>query len=227
MKLDFQNQQIIQCTKCPRLIRYCKKIALEKRKQFLDDSYWGKPVPGFGDPKAKLLVVGLAPAAHGANRTGRMFTGDNSGVWLYRALHKAGFANQAEASSVQDGLKLKNAWVCSSVRCAPPENKPTLQEFKNCSGYLENEIKILLHRSQKKPVVILALGQLALRSVLKALEYPQVSKIKFSHGLEVKISNHVTLLVSYHPSQHNTFTGRLTGSMFDAVFNRAKKVLIS
>lgn len=201
------NEEIIQCRLCPRLVAWREQIAQEKRASFADWTYWGKAVPGFGDPGAKHLIVGLAPAAHGANRTGRMFTGDRSGDWLYRALHKAGVANQATSVSADDGLRLNNVWIAACCHCAPPDNKPTIEEISNCSRYL---VRSLLTHSWTS---ILALGSLAWGQVFKA--YGQ-SAPKFGHGSVGLTSTGVLVVGSYHPSQQNTFTGRLTEPMLDA-----------
>jgi len=216
------NQNIIGCTKCERLLAHCQKIAGEKRKSFLDWEYWGKPVPNFGDPRAELLIVGLAPAAHGANRTGRMFTGDRSGDWLYRALHKAGFASQPAAESISDGLELRNCAITATCHCAPPENKPTREEIEHCHVWLEQTVEQL-------PVkVFLALGQIGWKSVLdfKKRQGEQIGKRPaFSHGATFRFPGGHWLVGSYHPSQQNTFTGRLTEPMFDAVFELVKAKL--
>lgn len=217
------HQAIIECERCPRLRRHCEKIAREKRKQFQNDEYWGLPIPGFGDPKAKVLIVGLAPAAHGANRTGRMFTGDNSGVWLYRALHKAGFANRAESVWRDDGLKLKNIYITATAHCAPPENKPTPQEIENCSSYLDAELELF-----KGAKVYLVLGQIALRALWSHLPdevKPQKAIPKFAHGMKLQLNDGKWLVGSYHPSQQNTFTKRLTEPMFDSVFTLIRNLI--
>ncbi|MEX0818992.1 MAG: uracil-DNA glycosylase, partial [Pirellulaceae bacterium] len=219
---DGLNQQIIGCTKCPRLVQHCQKIAREKRRAFADWDYWGKPVPNLGDPRAKLLIVGLAPAAHGANRTGRMFTGDRSGDWLFRALHKSGFANQPVAASAGDGLKLVDCAITAVCHCAPPDNKPSTQELRLCHPFLEQTIDALPAR------VFLALGQLAWRATIaeaKRREWWGGRQPKFGHGAKVKLANDRWLLGSYHPSQQNTFTGRLTEPMFDRVFQEARRLI--
>ncbi|MBN20555.1 MAG: uracil-DNA glycosylase [Bdellovibrionaceae bacterium] len=219
-KIKNQNIKIPQCTLCPRLIEHCKNISEKKRKAFINEKYWGKPVPSFGDPKAKLFILGLAPAAHGANRTGRMFTGDRSGEWLYRALYKAGFSNQMESVHSTDSLKLKNAYITATAHCAPPQNKPTPEEIKNCLPYLENEIKWI-------PIkVYLVLGQIALNSLWKTLS-PNQKKPKFKHLGEHRLPDGRVILMSYHPSQQNTFTKRLTEPMFDEVFHRANQLIQS
>jgi len=212
------HQQITACEACPRLRRHCQAIAKEKRRAYLEQNYWGKPITGFGDPAARLWVVGLAPAAHGANRTGRIFTGDRSGDWLYRALHKAGFANQPHATGRDDGLELRDAYVTCVVKCAPPENKPLPAEIKRCSEFLRAELEAM-NRVQ----AFIALGQIALAGL-----WPLIGtgpKPKFSHGAKVDLPGGRTLLMSYHPSQQNTFTGRLTEPMFDSVFHKAHQVL--
>ncbi len=198
-------------------------MAQEKRRQFKDEKYWGKPVPSFGDPRAKLVILGLAPAAHGGNRTGRMFTGDNSGLWLYRALFKAGFANQAESVSRSDGLVLKNAYITASIHCAPPANKPLPSELANCSGYLDEELAKLSDAR-----VYLVLGLIGLKTLWAQLEdgmKPHRALPKFAHGLEVTLKNGRAILASYHPSQQNTFTRKLTEPMFDSIFIRAQALI--
>ncbi|MBU97628.1 MAG: uracil-DNA glycosylase [Acidimicrobiaceae bacterium] len=215
MDLQDINNEIITCHACPRLVKWREKVAREKRASYRDETYWGRPVPSFGDPKSRLLIVGLAPAAHGANRTGRMFTGDRSGDFLFAALYRAGYANQAEATNIGDGLKLKDAYITAPVRCAPPQNKPTAQEQDKCRQFLQRELRLLPHIK-----VILALGGIGYTAVAKELNLKP--KPKFGHGLEVRLPNNQTLLCSYHVSQQNTFTGRLTDNMFDEVLQRAK-----
>ncbi len=220
------NSELIRCRRCPRLVEWRERVAHERRAAFADEEYWGRPVPGFGDPNASLLVVGLAPAAHGANRTGRMFTGDRSGDWLFRSLHRTGFANQPESTSPSDGLRLTGCYVTSAVHCAPPGNKPTAVEQGACSTWLEREIGAF-----ERLRVIVALGGIGFDRVLRigrsrGWEIP-VPKPKFGHGLEFSLTDHVTLIASYHPSQQNTFTGRLTEAMLDSVFDRAKAVTSS
>lgn len=215
---------IVTCKECSRLVRWREKVTREKTKRFSDWDYWGKPVPGFGDLSAELWIIGLAPAAHGANRTGRMFTGDRSGNFLYRALHKAGFANQAHSISKDDGLSLSNCFISALIRCAPPANKPAKQEFSNCHAYLEKEFQILINKR-----VILCLGQLAFSHVIKMLEStrntPLKPRPKFKHGLEMRINSNLRLAASYHPSQQNTFTGKLTEEMFDDIFRSIKNII--
>ena len=213
------QKRIIACERCPRLRRHCLKVAKEKRAAYATETYWGKPIPSFGDPHARLLIVGLAPAAHGANRTGRMFTGDRSGDWLYRALHKAGFASQPTSTHAKDGLRLQDAWITASAHCAPPDNKPLPAELARCADYLVEELAAM---SQAK--VYLVLGGIALNALWPLLGEKQ-RKPKFSHLGELTLQGGRTLLMSYHPSQQNTFTGRLTEPMFDAVFARAKQLL--
>jgi uracil-DNA glycosylase family 4 len=215
------ENQIISCLKCPRLRKHCETIRAKRKKEFLHWEYWGKPVIGFGDKKAKTWLVGLAPAAHGANRTGRMFTGDSSGNWLYQALYEFGFANQKESKSIDDGLRLKNVYVSSAARCAPPDNKPTKDELKKCSVFLKKEYALL---TQLK--LIVCLGSIAFDSVLSLLESEGVQipkpKPKFGHRKEYDLGK-VTLLCSYHPSRQNTQTGRLTKAMWDSVFEKIRK----
>lgn len=211
------NQKIIACERCPRLRKHCQKIAREKRKSFEQDNYWGKPVPNFGDPKGEVLIVGLAPAAHGANRTGRMFTGDRSGEWLYRALHKAGLANQSACSRSDDGLKLKNCLVTAVAHCAPPDNKPTPKEILNCQDFFDSTL-----RNQKTRFII-ALGSIAWQAIYSHLKRENKlqpgPKPKFAHGARFKTQDGVVVVGSYHPSQQNTFTGRLTEEMLDNIFS--------
>lgn len=218
------NTQIVACRICPRLVKWREQVAREKTKRFSDWDYWGKPVPGFGDIKAKLWIVGLAPAAHGANRTGRMFTGDRSGDFLYQALYKEGFGDQSHSISREDGLVLNDCFISSLIRCAPPANKPTKGEFLSCQPYLTKEFQLL-----KNMRVILCLGQLAFSHVLRMLESSGYATIKprpkFHHGLELEIKANLRLMTSYHPSQQNTFTGRLTEEMFDDVFRRINRML--
>jgi uracil-DNA glycosylase family 4 len=217
--LKILNETIIHCRKCPRLVTYREEIARTKRRAFRDHDYWGRPVPGFGDPRAQLLIIGLAPAAHGANRTGRMFTGDRSGDFLYKQLHRAGFANQSNSSSKIDGLQLKNAYIGAVARCAPPDNKPSPLELENCLPYLQAEID-LLH-----PRAVLALGHIAwthyLRLMVKRGLIERASAFKFSHGASYSLPAGLPRLFgSYHPSQQNTQTGRLMPAMLASVLRQ-------
>ena len=221
-KWDGLNRRIIACEMCPRLRTFCEQIAKTKRRAFADWDYWGKPVPNFGDPKARLLIVGLAPAAHGGNRTGRVFTGDRSGDWLFRALYKAGFANQPESVSADDGLRLKDCAITAALHCAPPDNKPTLDELCNCRGWLDRTFDMLPVRG------VIALGQIAFRAVLlqtKRLGWWQGKSPRFSHGALVPMAEGRWVIASYHPSQQNTFTGKLTEKMFEQVFTLARAQL--
>lgn len=211
------NNEIISCRKCPRLVEWREEVARVKRKAYKDSDYWGKPVPGFGDPQARALVVGLAPGAHGSNRTGRQFTGDASGGFLFPALQRAGFANQAEAESRSDGLILKDMYITASARCAPPDNKPSPQELNNCQPYLERELEII------KPKVIVCLGRIAFERILKIYEV-RSSVYKFAHGASYQLPN-AWIVCSYHPSQQNTLTGRLTVEMFDQIWEKVKSLL--
>jgi uracil-DNA glycosylase family 4 len=224
MELDTLNEKVIHCRKCPRLVAWREKVAREKRASFAQEEYWGRPVPGFGDPQARLLVVGLAPAAHGANRTGRMFTGDRSGEWLYRGLYRAGFSNQGESVGGSDGLSLSDCFITAAVRCAPPANKPAKEERDACSPFLEEELTVL---SQVR--VLVALGKFAydqLWRILQARGEPLPRpRVPFGHRVEVRVRENLTLLASFHPSQQNTFTGKLTEEMFDAVWARARELL--
>lgn len=213
------GDEIVLCRVCPRLVAWREKVAIEKRASFRDQEYWGRPVPGFGDPAARILVFGLAPAAHGANRTGRVFTGDRSGDWLYAALHRAGLANQAEAVSIDDGLRLHDTYVASAVRCAPPANAPTTDERDACLPFAVRELALL-----DQVRVVVTLGGFAYTAFCRLLGEIGVEvarpRPKFAHGLEVP-TGRATILACFHPSQQNTFTGRLTEPMLDAVFARA------
>jgi uracil-DNA glycosylase len=219
--LNSLNQEIIQCRKCPRLVEWREEVARVKRKAYKDQEYWGKPVPGFGDPQARVLVVGLAPGAHGSNRTGRQFTGDASGGFLFPALYRAGFANQPEAESRLDGMILRDMYITASGRCAPPDNKPTPAELNSCQPYLEREIQIL------QPKVIVCLGKIAFDRILKILA---VRGLKFAHGATHLIHpssfllHPLHLICSYHPSQQNTLTGKLTVEMFDEIWKKAGEI---
>lgn len=209
--------EISECRACPRLVSWRESVAVEKRASFRDEVYWGRGVPGFGDEKATLWVMGLAPAAHGANRTGRMFTGDRSGDWLYRAMHKAGFATQAESVGINDGLGLTGAWVSSAVRCAPPDNTPSIDERDECRTYLVRERALL-----KNIRVVVCLGNFAYEAICK--EWGVKPRPKFGHGVEALTTDGTVILCSFHPSQQNTFTGKLTEPMIDAVFSRAREL---
>jgi uracil-DNA glycosylase family 4 len=216
------TSEIVACRACPRLVAWREEVAREKRAAFRDEEYWGRPVPGFGDPDARLLLVGLAPAAHGGNRTGRVFTGDRSGDFLFAALHRAGFANRAESVRAGDGLELVDAYVAAAVRCAPPANKPTPVERDTCLPYLVRELELL-----RRVRVIVALGAFGYEAAWTTLGRVAVRGIarpprrpRFGHGVEVACG-HITIIGTYHPSQQNTFTGKLTPEMLDAVFDRA------
>lgn len=213
------------CERCPRLRRHCLKIATEKRKAYATESYWGKPIVGFGDYGARLVLIGLAPAAHGANRTGRVFTGDRSGDWLYRALHKAGLANQPTSTHMHDGLRLRNTFITATVKCAPPDNKPTPIEIEHCRSYLNWEFDQLTNAR-----VYLALGKIGFDAswdLLKERGAASGKRPAFAHGQATPLDSGRLLLASYHPSQQNTFTGKLTEPMFDAVFTKALTFLSS
>ena len=216
------NQRIISCKKCPRLVQYCDNVAKTKRRAYLDTTYWGRPVPNFGDPSGKLLIVGLAPGAHGANRTGRMFTGDRSGQWLFRALHRAGFASQPTYEQADDGMQMVNCTITAVCHCAPPQNKPTRTEVRHCETFLCDTINLL------RPAVYVCLGQLAWNEVVQfamRANWLVGKKPKFGHGQIVELADSRWLVGSYHPSQQNTFTGRLTEKMLDGVFESAKRLL--
>lgn len=216
------TEEVVGCRRCPRLVEWRERVAAEKRASFADQDYWGKPVPSFGDPEARLLIVGLAPAAHGGNRTGRIFTGDRSGDWLFASLYRTGYANQPISVSAGDGLALTDAFIAATVRCAPPANKPTPDERDNCIGYLVREATLLADVR-----VVVALGSFGWDAVLRVAralghEIPR-PKPRFGHLAEATVGPW-TLLGSYHPSQQNTFTGKLTEEMLDAVFVRARRI---
>jgi uracil-DNA glycosylase len=212
------DADVMTCFRCPRLVAWREEVAATKRRSFADWDYWGRPVPGFGDPRAMLVIVGLAPAAHGANRTGRMFTCDRSGDWLYAALYRAGLANQPTSTDRADGLALTGAYITSPVKCAPPANKPTVDERDACQPYIDAELALL------RPRVVVALGGFGWDAALRVIGY-EGRKPKFGHGAEAELPGGITLLGCYHVSQQNTFTGRLTEEMLDAVFLRAKQML--
>ena len=222
-KLPAQGE-IVNCCRCPRLVEYRAAVARDKVKRFRDWEYWGRPVPSFGPIGARLLIIGLAPAAHGGNRTGRIFTGDRSGDWLYRALYKFGFANQPTSVSRDDGLRLIDCYITAAIHCAPPDNKPLPAEFVNCRPYLLDELQQL-----KKVRVVVALGLIAFKTYFiarKQLGWEKPSPLPgFGHGMAAKLEDGVTVISSYHPSQQNTQTGKLTESMFDDVFRKAREIL--
>jgi uracil-DNA glycosylase family 4 len=218
------RKTVIGCRKCPRLVRYREEVARTKRRAYRDCTYWGRPVPGFGDPRAELLIIGLAPGAHGANRTGRMFTGDRSGDFLYAQLYRAGFASQPTSTSADDGLELRNAYIAAAARCAPPDNKPLPAEIANCSAYLEEELDLL------RPRAVLALGAIAFDSYLRLLvrrgQLASRAGYRFAHGAQFKLPGNLPrLFASYHPSQQNTQTDRLTPAMFASVLRRIRRAL--
>lgn len=217
------NRLIVSCEKCPRLVAYREQIAREKKRMYRADAYWGKPIPGWGDPRARLYIVGLAPAAHGGNRTGRVFTGDSSGDFLFAALHRAGFANQPTSIARGDGLQLIDTYIGAAARCAPPDNKPTPQEFANCFPYLEREFELLINAR-----VLLGLGAIAFHAILKLLETRDVAipkpRPQFGHNVMYHLGAY-SVIGTYHPSRQNTNTGKLTAPLFDAVFENAQRVL--
>jgi uracil-DNA glycosylase len=218
------NEEIIRCRKCPRLVEYRERVAREKRLSFRGCEYWGKAVPGFGDPHAKLLILGLAPAAHGGNRTGRVFTGDRSGDFLFDALYRTGFANQPTSTHRGDGLTLKDAYIVAGIRCAPPANKPLPSELANCRPYFERELEIL------RPRAVLALGSIAMRAYLGLLkergEIKSLAAFRFGHGVSYELPGNLPqLFASYHPSQQNTFTGKLTKAMLARVLRDIRRLL--
>jgi uracil-DNA glycosylase len=222
--LAILQKEIIECRQCPRLIEHCTKIAAVKRRAYLDWTYWGKPVPAFGDAAARVLILGLAPGAHGSNRTGRMFTGDGSGQMLYRTLYKTGFASQPESRHREDGMVLHDAYITAAARCAPPGNKPTPEELRNCRPYFERELDLLPNLK-----VVVALGKIAFDTYLDILKSRGIIRARspfvFGHDCQYRIADGQPLLVSsYHPSQQNTSTGKLTEKMLIAVFRRARKL---
>jgi len=216
--LEDLTAEIVTCRRCPRLVEWRERVAREKRASFRESDYWGKPVPGWGDPEARLLVVGLAPAAHGGNRTGRVFTGDRSGDWLFRAMYETGFASQPESTHPGDGLELRGAYVAAAVRCAPPGNKPAVEERDACEPFLRREVALLQNLR-----VIVVLGQFAHASVARLTGIRP--RPKFGHGVEAPLDDGRTIISSYHPSQQNTFTGRLTEEMLRSIFERARELV--
>ncbi len=215
-KLHSINRKVVECTRCPRLSQYIKQTGQEKVRRFLHEEYWARPLPSWGDPNARLLIVGLAPAAHGGNRTGRMFTGDGSGDWLARAMYESGFANIPTSKSKDDGLVLSDAYITAAIRCAPPENKPLATELMNCSQYLITELQVL-----ENIKVILTLGKIGFDAYCRAAG---LTKLRFSHGASYEIKGKI-LLASYHPSRQNTNTGKLTWQMWFDIFKKARSML--
>jgi len=222
-RLQHHNEKIIACTRCPRLVAHCRRVAQEKRRAYRDQQYWARPVPGFGDPQARVLILGLAPGAHGSNRTGRMFTGDGSGNFLYPVLHQAGFASRPDATDRNDGLRLHGAYITAAARCAPPENKPLPVELARCAPFLEREVAGL-----KDVRVVVALGKVAFDAYLGLLQragvLPNRRGLRFAHGARYRLPDGKTLLASYHPSQQNTNTGKLTRKMFLTIFRAAARL---
>lgn len=219
--LTVLNNEVVSCTRCPRLVAYREQIAREKRRAYLDWEYWGKPVPGFGDPNARVLIMGLAPGAHGSNRTGRPFTGDASGSFMYPILYEAGFASQPTATDRNDGMKLTDLYITAAVRCAPPDNKPLPQELANCSAFLDREIAGL-----EKVKVVVALGKIGFDAYLNYVKRRGLLASKkafvFRHGASYQLPDGKILLASYHPSNQNTQTGKLTREMFTEIFRQAR-----
>ncbi len=224
--LEQLRQDITACRSCSRLVAWREQVAQHKVRRFQTETYWGRPIPGFGDPQARLLIVGLAPAAHGGNRTGRLFTGDRSGDWLFRALYRAGFANQPTSTHREDGLQPINCYICAAVRCTPPDNRPLPEEAETCLPFLVREMELL-----PEVRVIVALGRFAFDQTLKALRQQGTvlpkPKPRFAHNARYDLESGITLLGSYHPSQQNTLTGRLTEPMLDAIFTTARRLLAS
>jgi uracil-DNA glycosylase family 4 len=221
--LEILQDEVIACRRCPRLVRFREKVGRERRRAYRDCEYWAKPVPGFGDPKARVALLGLAPGAHGSNRTGRMFTGDASGRFLYPVLYRTGFASQPEAESRSDGLRLLDAYITAAVRCAPPGNKPMPREIANCSRFLDRELLAL-----KSVKVVVGLGRIGFDAYLNHLKRLGVISAKagysFAHGASYQMPNGVALLASYHPSNQNTATGKLTAAMFEKIFRMARQI---
>jgi uracil-DNA glycosylase family 4 len=222
--LDRLNRRVVGCALCPRLVAHREATGATPPRRYRGERYWARPLPGFGDPRAELLLVGLAPAANGGNRTGRIFTGDESGNWLFRALWEAGFANQPTSLHRDDGLQLSNAYITAAVRCAPPANKPLREEFGRCQPYLVEELGLL-----DRVRVVVGLGRIGWQAYLSARKVkgapPPVARPVFGHGVVTRFADGTSLIASYHPSQQNTFTGKLTRPMLRAVFTRARKIL--
>ena len=218
MTLDELNVEVTACRKCPRLVEWREKVAHEKRRAYREWDYWGRPVPGFGDPHGRVFVVGLAPGAHGSNRTGRQFTGDASGNFLFPALYRAGFASQPQSVSRDDGMILTDLYTAPVCRCAPPDNKPTPEEMKNCQAYLVREIELI------QPKVFVALGKIAFDAILRTIDHGPRT-MAFSHGVAYQLKPKKWLLASYHPSRQNTQTGRLTVEMFDQVWKTTRELM--
>ena len=218
------ERAVIACQRCARLRAWCRQVATDRKRAFKDQVYWGRPVPAYGDPKARLLIVGLAPAAHGGNRTGRVFTGDSSGNWLYGALHHYGFSNQPDSTGRDDGLRLTDAWVTAAARCAPPANKPTGEELNNCRPYLAAEVRLL-----KRVRVVIALGRIGWEAWLRASGWwerlPARERPPFGHGIETRLADGTVLVTSFHPSRQNTNTGKLTRAMWLRIFARARALV--
>ncbi len=215
------TKKVVSCRRCPRLVKYVSEVSRDKVRRYRDWHYWGRPLPGFGDPEARVLIIGLAPAGHGGNRTGRMFTGDSSGDWLIKALYETGFSNQPNSFSRDDGLKVKSAYITAVVRCAPPQNKPLAEEIRNCLGYLLEEIRLL-----DKVEIVLTLGRIAFDTYRRYI-YPRNSDVKprFQHGGFYKLEGMPTLVTSYHPSRQNTQTGKLSWEMWINVFEKIRQLL--
>jgi len=224
VRLSDLHDEVVQCERCPRLRDYCREVAQTRKREFRDWTYWGRPVPGFGDPAASLMIVGLAPAAHGANRTGRMFTGDSSGNWLYEALHRYGFADRPTSVSRDDGLTLTDCYITAAARCAPPDNKPSRDELATCRHFLQRELALLTHLR-----VVLVLGRIAHESWLRAAGWwdslSPSERPAFGHGREAVLPDGPVLLCSFHPSRQNTNTGRLTREMWYGIFARARSLV--
>jgi len=222
--LAILHSEVVACCRCPRLVEYREAIGREKRRAYMDWEYWARPVPGFGDPQARVLILGLAPGAHGSNRTGRPFTGDRSGDFMYPILHNVGFASQPEATHRDDGLRLLDAYITAAVRCAPPDNKPTPEEIAACSPFLDRELSSL-----KRVRVVVALGKIGFDAYLSYMQRQgfafKKSEYIFGHAAEYIMPNGVVLLASYHPSNQNTATGKLTAKMFQQVFERARTIV--
>jgi len=230
-ELQILDEEIVACRRCPRLVAWREGVAISPPRRFWGEEYWARPLPGFGDAGARLFIVGLAPAAHGGNRTGRVFTGDRSGDWLFRALWKARFANQPQSVNKDDGLQLSNAYIAAACRCAPPDNKPLPEELANCRPFLLRELRWFFGQEKVRPNkgVLLGLGKIGFDAAFDAARQFGLTEIKtrpkFGHGTEVSLNPNLTLMGTYHPSQQNTFTGRLTEEMLDAIFARIKALV--
>ena len=229
-QIELIQDQIVMCRRCPRLVAWREDVAKVPPRRHIGEEYWAAPVPSFGDANARLILIGLAPGAHGSNRTGRMFTGDRSGDWLFRAMWRAGFATQQHSTRRGDGLELRDAFITAACHCAPPANKPLPEEIRNCRPYLLAELDVLIPRERTRNIVLLGLGKIGFDACFEAARdagLTSVSRPKFAHGAEVELASNLYLLATFHPSQQNTFTGKLTEAMLDQVFVRARQMVDS